>query len=89
LRRTLVKLGLGCHNFRVETSRYDKIPLGERIYALFGNSDNNTEDETHLLLDCQRYFFPKLNKKIDDIRKLSHENLISQLLNSNDYYVKL
>ena len=25
----------------------------------------------------------------DDIRKLSHENLISQLMNSNDYYVNL
>ena len=28
-------------------------------------------------------------KKIDDIRKLSHENLISQLVTSNDYEVNL
>ena len=27
--------------------------------------------------------------KIDGIRKLSHENLISQLMNSYDYYVDL
>ena len=28
-------------------------------------------------------------KKTDDIRKCSHENLIIQLMNSNDYYVNL
>ena len=54
---------------------------------------NEIEDETHLLLDCQRYssmrdiFLSKIETKIDEIRKLSHENLISQLMNSNDYYV--
>ena len=31
-------------------------------------------------------FLSKNETKIDDIRKLSHENLISQLVNSNDYY---
>ena len=47
-----------------------------------------------LLLDCQRYssirviFLSKIETKIDDIRKL-HENLISQLMNSNDYYVDI
>ena len=33
--------------------------------------------------------FSKLETKVDDIRKLSHENLISQLMNSIDYYVNL
>ena len=53
------------------------------------------EDETHLLLDCQRYSsmrdisLSKFATKIDDIRKLSHENFISQLMNSNDYYVNV
>ena len=28
-----------------------------------------------------------IETKIDGIRKLSHKNLISQLMNSNDYYV--
>ena len=93
MRRTLVKLRIGCHNLRVETGRYDKIPLEERICPLC--SGNKIEDETHLLLDCQRYssmrdiFLSKIETKIDDIRKLSHENLISQLMNSNDYYVNL
>ena len=53
------------------------------------------EDETHLLLDCQRYsskkdiLLSKIATKIDDIRKLWHENLISQLMNSNNYYLIL
>ena len=92
-RRTLVKLRTGCHNLRVETGRYDKIPLDERICPLC--SDIKIEDETHLLLDRDRYslirdiFLSKIETKIDDIRKLSHENGISQLMNSNDYYVNL
>ena len=31
----------------------------------------------------------KIETKIDDIQKLSHENLISQLINSNNHYVNL
>ena len=70
---------------RVETGRYDKIPLDERICPLY--SGNKIEDETHLLRDCQRYssmrdiFLSKIKTKIDDIRNFSHENLISQLMN--------
>ena len=86
MRRTLVKLRIGCHNLRVETGRYDKIPLEERICPFC--TGNKIEDKTHLLLDCQRYssmrdiFLSKIETKID-------ENLISQLMNSNDYYVNL
>ena len=34
-------------------------------------------------------FLSKIETKIDDkiIRKLSHENFISQLMNSHDYYI--
>ena len=93
MRRTLIKLGIGCQNLSVETGRYDKIPLDERIFPLC--SGNKIEDETHLSLESQRYssmrdiFLSKIETKIDDIRKLSHENLISisQLMNSIDYCV--
>ena len=34
-------------------------------------------------------FLSKNETKIDDIRKLSRENLISQLVNSNDYYASI
>ena len=37
----------------------------------------------------ERYIPFQIETKIDDIRKLSHKNLISQLMNSNDYYVNL
>ena len=76
MRRTLVKVRIGCHNLRVETgTRYDRITLDERICPLC--SGNKIEDETHLLLDCQRYssvrdlFLSKIETKIDDIRKLA------------------
>ena len=60
-----------------------------------GDTGHFIEDETHLLLDCQRYslmrhiFLSKIETKINEIRKLSHKNLISQLINSDDYYVNL
>ena len=34
MRRTLVKVRIGCHNLRVETGRYDKILPDERICPL-------------------------------------------------------
>ena len=34
-------------------------------------------------------FLSKIEAKIDDIRKLLREKLISQLMNSDDYYVYL
>ena len=34
MRRTLVKVRIGCHNLRVETGRYGKISLVERICPL-------------------------------------------------------
>ena len=49
MRRTLVKLRIGCHNLRVATGRYDEIPFDERICPLC--SGNKIEDETHLLLE--------------------------------------
>ena len=93
MRGTLVKLRVGCHNLRDETGRYDKIHLHERIHPLF--SGNKIEDETYLLLACQRcssmrnIFLSKTEPKINDVRKLSHENSISKLINSNDYCVNL
>ena len=76
MRRTLVKLRIGCYNLRVETGRHDKIPLDGRICPLC--SGNKIKEETHFSLDCQRYspmrdiFLSKIETKIDDFRKLSH-----------------
>ena len=49
LSRTLVQFRIACDNLRVETGRYDKIPLDARIGALY--SGNRFKDETHLLPD--------------------------------------
>jgi len=76
MRRPLVKLRIGCHNLRVETGRYDKISLDERICPLCLIIKLRTKPTSHYT-------------EIDDIRKLSHENLRLQLMNSNDYYVNL
>ena len=83
-----VKLRTDCHNLGVETGRHDKIPLDERICPLC--SGNKIEEETHLSQDCQRHssirdiFLSRIETKLDDIRKLSRENLVSKLMNSND-----
>ena len=65
MRRTLVKLRIGCHNLRVATGRYEEFPLEERICPLC--SDNKIEDETHLLLKIfldETHSFSKLNEKL-------------------------
>jgi len=88
-----MKNSFSCHNLSVETGRYDKIPLDERIYPLC--ISNKIENETHLVLDCQRYSSTRkvllfyIETKIDDIRKLSHEKLITKLMTSDDNYVNL
>ena len=77
-RRTLVKLRIGCHNLRVQTGRYDKIPLDERICPLCGG--NKIEDETHLLLDCQRY---------SSMRECSFSKLKQTLMIFKNYRLKI
>ena len=42
MKRTVLKLRISCHNLRVETGRYEKIPLDERICPLC--SSNKIED---------------------------------------------
>ena len=77
---------------RIETGRYEKIPCDERIcYFCTGNK---IEDENYFLLDCKAYsqirdtsFFSKLETKIPDFKSLSHDTLISLLMNSSDYLI--
>ena len=40
-------------------------------------------------IEIRDIFLSKIETKIEDIRKLSRENLISQLMHSNDHYVNL
>ena len=49
--------------------------------------------KTHFLLDCKAYsqirdIFSKLETKIPDFKSLSHDSLISLVMNSSDYLIK-
>ena len=85
MRRTLLKLRIGCHNLRVETTRYDKTPFDERLCPFCSGNKIKMRTKPYLLLDYHKYssmrdiLLSKIETEIDDIRKLSHENLVSQL----------
>ena len=70
------------------TGRYGNITRGERQF-------NRIEDETHFLLDCPSFssiiemFFSKLEPKIQFLRLQSHETLLSNLMNSTDYFINI
>ena len=71
--------------------RYENIPRNERICHFCASK--KIEDENHFLLDCKAYsqirdiFFSKLETKIPDFKSLSHDTLISLLMNSSDYLI--
>ena len=87
-RKALVKFRISSQ-LRIETGRYEKIPRNERICSFW--TSNQIEDENHFLLDCKAYsqirdiFLSKLETKIPDFKSLSHDTLISLLMNSFDY----
>ena len=87
-RNALVKFRiLSSHQLRIETGTYEKIPRNERICSFCTSS--KIEVENHFLLDCKAYsqirdiFFSKLETKIPDFKSLSHDTLISILMNSS------
>ena len=59
----------------------------------YGCTSNKIEDESHFLLDCKAYSckaysqISKLETKIPDFKSLSHDTLISLLMNSSDYLI--
>ena len=89
-RKALVRLRISSHQLRIETGRYENIPRNERICHVC--TSNKIEDENHFLLDCKAsqirdIFFSKLETKIPDFKSLSHDTLISVLMNSSDYLI--
>ena len=90
-RKALVTFRISSHQLRIETGRYENIPRNERICHFC--TSNKIEDENHFLLDCKAYsqirdiFFSKLETKIPDFKSLSHDTLISLLMNSSDYLI--
>ena len=59
-----------------------------------GNFDR-IEDETRFLLDCPSFssirdmFFPRVEPEIPFLRLQSHETSLSNLMNSNDYFINI
>ena len=92
-RKSLEKLRISSHKLRIETGRYDKIPRDERLCSLC--NCNRIEDETHFLQECPSYssirdrFFSKIELKIPFLRLLSHETLLSHLMNCTDYFINI
>jgi len=92
-RKSLVKLRISSHKLRIETGRYDKIPRDDRLCSLC--NCNKIEDEAHFLLDCPSYssirdrFFFIIELKIIFLRLLSHETLLSHLMNCTDYFINI
>ena len=90
-RKALVRFRISSHQLRIKTGRYENIPRNERICHFC--TSNKIEDENHFLLDCKAYsqirdiFFSKLETKIPDFKSLSHDTLISLLMNSSDYLI--
>ena len=90
-RKALVRFRISSHQLRIETGRYENIPRNERICHFC--TSNKIEDENHFLLDCKAYpqirdiFFFKLETKIPDFKTLSHDTLISLVMNSSDYLI--
>ena len=78
-------------SFHRLSGRYENIPRNERICHFC--TRNKIEDENHFLLDYKAYsqirdiFFSKLETKIPDFKSLSHDTLISLLMNSSDYLI--
>ena len=90
---TLVKLRMSSHKLKIETGRYDNIAHDEMLFSLC--DCNRIGDETHFILDCPSFssiremFFSKLEPKIPFLRLEPHETLLSHLINSSDYFIKI
>ena len=88
-----MKLTISSHELRIETGRYDNVPHDERLCGLF--NCNRIEDGTHFLLDCPSFSsrrempFSKLEPNTPFLRPQSHETLLSQLMNSTDYFIDI
>jgi hypothetical protein len=53
LRRCLSKFRTSCHDLEIETGRYKKLKLEERVCCSCNNK--SVEDEVHFLIHCPKY----------------------------------
>ena len=85
-----MKLRISNHKLNIETGRYDKISMCDRICPV---CSLDIEDEIHFLFDCPKYsstrdnFFNKIDNRIPNYKHIPISTLIIQLINSFDYYL--
>ena len=92
-RKSLVKLRISSHKLRIETGRHDKylVMRGYVVSAIV----TKLKMKLIFLLDCPSYsslrdrFFSKIEPKIPILRLLSHETLLSHLMNCTDYVINI
>ena len=65
-RRNICKLRCGNHDLAIETGRFKKIPLDERVYT---RCENKVEDELHFLTECELFDIVR-EKILNDVKEI-------------------
>ena len=92
-RRALVKLRISNHKLMIEIGRYNQ-PTKDNRHCPFCGC-NAIEDEVHLLFQCPTYsmirnkFYCKVKTLIPNITQLPSKGLISELMNSSNYFINI
>ena len=92
-RRVLTKLRISNHKVIIELGRYNQVSRDNRLCQVCGS--NQIEDEIHFLFHCSKYsiirnnFYNKIQTLIPNIRQLSVNEQIIELMNSSNYFINL
>ena len=92
-RRVLTKLRISNHKLMIELGRYNQISRDNRLCQICGS--NQIEDEIHFLFHCSKYsilrdnFYNKIQALIPNIRQLSVNEQIIELMNSSNYFINI
>ena len=92
-RKYLARLRSGSLQIKIETGRYENIPLSERLCSFC--NDNHIEDEVHVLLSCTLYddlryeLLEHMNNLSDDFRHVPTLTKFCRILTTNSAQVIL
>ena len=90
-RRKLTKLRISNHKLMIELGTYNNTPRDNRLCPVC--DCKKTEDEINFLFYCSEYatirdnFDKKIQPIIQNVSRLPVPDLISELMNSSDYFV--
>ena len=92
-RRTITELRISNHKLMIELGRYNNTPRDNRLCPVC--DCNQTEDEIHFLFYCPKYttirdiFLEEIQPFVINVSPLSVTDLISELMNSSNYFVNV